>query len=116
MICFVSRADEKLGWIVGTLTAVVLFLMIIVVVLVVCKARIFIHKTPEILETLPPEKRKRSARSCREKYTENQGKINFQFVEDNSHSSSLESVLPNRSPRVEKAHGIPSKTFENGVL
>ncbi|XP_018049500.1 PREDICTED: uncharacterized protein LOC108687963 isoform X2 [Atta colombica] len=116
LILLNTLADEKLGWIVGTLTAVVLFLMIIVVVLVVCKARIFIHKTPEILETLPPEKRKRSARSCREKHTENQGKINFQFVEDNSHNSSLESVLPNRSPRVEKAHGIPSKTFENGVL
>ncbi|XP_018338700.1 PREDICTED: uncharacterized protein LOC108746424 [Trachymyrmex septentrionalis] len=111
-----TLTDEKLGWIVGTLTAVVLFLMIIVVVLVVCKARIFIRKTPKVLETLSPEERKRSARSCREKHIENQGKINFQFIEDNSHSSSLESVLPNRSPRVEKAHGISSKTFENGVL
>lgn len=100
----------------GTLTAVVLFLMIIVVVLVVCKARIFIRKTPEVLETLPPDERKRNARSRGEKHTENQGKINFQFVEDNSHTSSLESVLPNRSPRVEKAHEISSKTFENGGL
>ncbi|XP_071570388.1 uncharacterized protein [Temnothorax nylanderi] len=108
-----TLADEKLGWIVGTLTAVILFLMIIVVVLVVCKARIFIRKTPEILETLPPGERKRNARSGSEKYTVNQGKINFQFVEDNSHTPSLENVLPDRSPRVEKIHGVPSKTYEN---
>ncbi|XP_077261082.1 uncharacterized protein LOC143896852 [Temnothorax americanus] len=108
-----TLADEKLGWIVGTLTAVILFLMIIVVVLVVCKARIFIRKTPEILETLPPGERKRNARSGSEKYTVNQGKINFQFVEDNGHTASLENVLPNRSPRVEKIHGVPSKTYEN---
>ncbi|XP_071640471.1 uncharacterized protein [Temnothorax longispinosus] len=110
-----TLADEKLGWIVGTLTAVILFLMIIVVVLVVCKARIFIRKTPEILETLPPGERKQNARSGSEKYTVNQGKINFQFVEDNSHTASLENVLPNRSPRVEKIHGdgVPSKTYEN---
>jgi len=98
---------------VGTLTAVILFLMIIVVVLVVCKARIFIRKTPKILETLPPGERKQYARSCDEKYIENQRKVNFQFVEDSSHTSSLESVLPNRSPRVEKTHGIPSKIYEN---
>ncbi|XP_011877890.1 PREDICTED: uncharacterized protein LOC105567560 [Vollenhovia emeryi] len=104
-----TLADEKLGWIVGTLTAVILFLMIIVVVLVVCKARIFVRKTPEVLETLPPGERKENARSC----TENQGKINFQFVEDSGHASSLESILPNRSPRVDKNHGAPSKTYEN---
>ncbi|XP_025994491.1 uncharacterized protein LOC105195491 [Solenopsis invicta] len=104
-----TLADDKLGWIVGTLTAVILFLMIIVVVLVVCKAHIFIRKTPEVLETLPAGKRKQNVRSC----GENQGKINFQFVEDNGHTSSLESVLPNRSPRVEKTHGIPSKIYEN---
>jgi hypothetical protein len=98
---------------VGTLTAVILFLMIIVVVLVVCKARIFIRKTPEVLETLPAGKRKQNVRSCGEKHIENQGKINFQFVEDNGHTSSLENVLPNRSPRVEKTHGIPSKIYEN---
>lgn len=97
----------------GTLTAVILFLMIIVVVLVVCKARIFMRKTPEVLETLPPDESKQNASSSGEKYTENQGKINFQFVEDSSHASSLESVLPNRSPRVEKAHGMPSKMYEN---
>ncbi|KAL0121556.1 hypothetical protein PUN28_006820 [Cardiocondyla obscurior] len=108
-----TLADEKLGWIVGTLTAVILFLMIIVVVMVVCKARIFIRKTPEVLETLPPGKRKQNARSSNEKYTETRGKINFQFVEDNAHTSSLENVLPNRSPRVEKIHGVPSKIYEN---
>jgi len=57
--------------------------------------------------------RKQNARSCGEKYIENQGKINFQFVEDNSHTSSIESVLLNRSPRVEKIHGMPSKIYEN---
>ncbi|XP_011707786.1 PREDICTED: uncharacterized protein LOC105462686 [Wasmannia auropunctata] len=108
-----TLADEKLGWIVGTLTAVILFLMIIVVVLVVCKARIFIRKTPEVLETLPPGERKQTERSCDEKHTENQGKINFQFIEDNGHTSSLESVLPNRSPRIEKNHGVPSKLYGN---
>lgn len=97
----------------GTLTVVVLFLMILVVVLVVCKARIFIRKTPEILETLPPGERKQNARSGDDKYTENQGKINFQFIEDNSHTSSLENVLPNRSPHVEKTHGVSSKMYEN---
>lgn len=111
-----TLADEKLGWIVGALTAMILFLMIIVVVLVVCKARIFVRRTPEILETLPPDERKQ--RICDGRlYSENQGKINFQF-EDSSRASSIESVLPNRSPRAydraEKLHRVSSaKVYEN---
>lgn len=111
--CVVLRADEKIGWIVGILTAVILFLMVIVVVLVVCKTRIFIRKKPEVLETLPPGERKRNTKSSDDKHTENQGKINFQFVEDGGHALSLENVLPNRSPRMEKIHGEPSKIYEN---
>lgn len=112
-----TLADEKLGWIVGALTAMILFLMIIVVVLVVCKARIFVRKTSEVLETLPSNESKQSARFRDESYTEDQGKINPQFVEDSSRASSIKSVLPNRSPRaqdrVEKIHVMPSKVFEN---
>lgn len=109
-------ADEKLGWIVGALTAMILFLMIIVVVLVVCKARIFVRKTSEVLETLPSNVNKQSVKFRGENYTEDQGKINLQFTED-SRTSSLKSILPNRSPRLqdrmEKIHAMPSKVFEN---
>lgn len=112
--CIVT--DEKLGWIVGALTAMILFLMIIVVVLVVCKARIFVRKTSEVLETLPSNENKQRAKFRDESYTENQGKLNLQFTED-SRTSSLKSVLPDRSPRLqdrmEKIHAMPSKEFEN---
>lgn len=110
------RIDEKLGWIVGILTAMILFLMIIVVVLVVCKARIFVRKTSEVLETLPSDESKQSAR-FRGENTEDQGKINLQFADDKNRASNIKSVLPNRSPRVqdrtEKIHAMPSKVFEN---
>lgn len=109
--------DEKLGWIVGALTAMILFLMIIVVVLVVCKARIFVRKTSEVLETLPSNKSKQSARFHNENYAEDQGKINLQLAGDSSRTSSIKSILPNRSPRVQnrtdKIHAMPSKVFEN---
>ncbi|XP_032680243.1 uncharacterized protein LOC116848364 isoform X2 [Odontomachus brunneus] len=112
-----TLADEKLGWIVGALTAMILFLMIIVVVLVVCKARIFIRKTPEILETLPSGERKRGARCYDNRYAESSEKINFQFsTAESSHGSSIDNVLPNRSPRAynraEKTHRT-SKIYEN---
>lgn len=111
------HTDEKLGWIVGALTAMILFLMIIVVVLVVCKARIFVRKTSEILETLSSNENKQSARFRDKNYTEDQGNINLQFAEDNSCTSSIKSVLPNRSPhvqnRTEEIHAMPSKVFEN---
>ncbi|CAL1673390.1 unnamed protein product [Lasius platythorax] len=111
-----TLADEKLGWIVGILTAMILFLMIIVVVLVVCKARIFVRKTSEVLETLPSDESKQSAR-FRGENTEDQGKINLQFADDKNRASNIKSVLPNRSPRVqdrtEKIHAMPSKVFEN---
>jgi len=101
---------------VGALTAMILFLMIIVVVLVVCKARIFVRKTSEVLETLPSNVNKQSVKFRGENYTEDQGKINLQFTED-SRTSSLKSILPNRSPRLqdrmEKIHAMPSKVFEN---
>lgn len=100
----------------GALTAMILFLMIIVVVLVVCKARIFVRKTSEVLETLPSNVNKQSVKFRGENYIEDQGKINLQFTED-SRTSSLKSILPNRSPRLqdrmEKIHAMPSKVFEN---
>ncbi|XP_029680170.1 uncharacterized protein LOC115245823 isoform X2 [Formica exsecta] len=112
-----TLADEKLGWIVGALTAMILFLMIIVVVLVVCKARIFVRKTSEVLETLPSNKSKQSARFHNENYAEDQGKINLQLAGNSSRTSSIKSILPNRSPRVQnrtdKIHAMPSKVFEN---
>ncbi|EFN87785.1 Peroxidasin-like protein [Harpegnathos saltator] len=112
-----TLADKKLGWIVGALTAMILFLMIIVVVLVVCKTRIFIRKTPEILETLPSNERERSARCCNDRYNENSGKINFGFsAAESSRTSNIDSVLSNRSPRIynraERIHET-SKIYEN---
>jgi len=105
---------------VGALTAIILFLIIIVVVLVVCKTRIFVCKTPEILETLPASERKQSAKFRGEKYLEKQEKVNFRFIEDNRHTSNIENILPNRSPlvcdRVKKIHGMPSKMYENVEL
>lgn len=43
--------DEMLSWIVGVATTLVLFLMIAVVVLVVCKARLFTNKKSRVFET-----------------------------------------------------------------
>lgn len=99
-------ADEKLGWIVGALTAIVLFLMIIVVVLVVCKTRLFVRRSPEILETLPASIKGKNIQCG------NDGRIQ----NDNYNITNTNNILPNRSPhlyeRVEK-HVAPSKLYEN---
>lgn len=111
-------ADERLGWIVGALTAVTLFLLIIVVVLVVCKTRFFVKKSSQILETLPPSRRKKGSRQGNnERYIENT-KIDFQFSEvDSQNVPNINSVLPNRSPhlyeRVEKYGATSGKVYEN---
>ncbi|XP_066588865.1 uncharacterized protein [Prorops nasuta] len=116
VILLSTLSDEKLGWIVGALTAVVLLLMIIVVVLVVCKTKLFIKKNPSVFET---SNKKKDANSCNDGYSQN-SKINYTFTdESNSQAiSSVSNVLPNRSPnlyeRSSKCHA-PPKVYENGI-
>ncbi|XP_078044073.1 uncharacterized protein LOC144473759 isoform X2 [Augochlora pura] len=112
--------DERLGWIVGTLTAVILFLMITVVVLVVCKARLFVRKSTRILETIPPSERKRIARINEKRYSANPTKTPAIRVNDNNlatqNVSSIDNIIPNRSPHLyEKVtkYRNPSKVYEN---
>ncbi|KAK2586307.1 hypothetical protein KPH14_010609 [Odynerus spinipes] len=101
-------ADEKLGWIVGALTAIVLFLMIIVVVLVVFKTRLFTRRSPEILETLPASNKDKSLQCTNDRRTKH----------DNCDSiDNANNILPNRSPhlyeRVEKYGNVTPKMYEN---
>ncbi|XP_053972302.1 uncharacterized protein LOC128873055 [Hylaeus volcanicus] len=112
-----SLADEKLGWIVGALTAMILFLMIIVVVLVVCKARLFVRKSSRILETVSPSEKKQNIRLNGERYSEDQRKTDIQILaQDNQNVLNIDNILPNRSPhlyeRVEK-YRRSSKVYEN---
>ncbi|XP_043262555.1 uncharacterized protein LOC122403235 [Colletes gigas] len=111
-----SLGDEKLGWIVGALTAMILFLMIIVVVLVVCKARLFVRKSSRILETASPSEKKQNARLNGNRYSENPRKADIQIsAQDNQIALNIDNILPNRSPhlyeRVEKYRS--SKVYEN---
>nr|XP_033340038.1 uncharacterized protein LOC117228409 [Megalopta genalis] len=115
-----SLGDERLGWIVGTLTAVILFLMIIVVVLVVCKARLFVWKSTRILETIPPSEKKRISRINEERYSVNPTKTPAVRINDNDldtqNVSSIDNIIPNRSPHLyEKVtkYRNPSKVYEN---
>ncbi|XP_026674661.1 uncharacterized protein LOC108631412 isoform X1 [Ceratina calcarata] len=109
-------ADEKLGWIVGALTALILFLMIIIVVLVVCKTRFFVKKSSRILETIPSEK-KNTLKLSNERYTRNPSKLDLQNPEqDNQNVASIDSVLPHRSPHLYDRVGKnrkSSKDYEN---
>ncbi|XP_015596634.1 uncharacterized protein LOC107268400 [Cephus cinctus] len=113
--------DEKLGWIVGALTTMVLFLMIIVAVLVVCKAKLFTRRVPEVSETMSNTERKQNNQLCSDRYTEGPTKINFRFSDQNSLDSlpDVNSVIPNRSPhlyeRVEKCTVPVSKTLYENV-
>ncbi|XP_076244808.1 uncharacterized protein LOC143185572 isoform X2 [Calliopsis andreniformis] len=109
-----SIGDGRLGWIVGALTAMTLFLMIIIVVLVVCKARLFVRKSSRILETVPPAGKMQSQRFYRERYLKSPAKIDLQVHErDNQNTININNVLPNRSPqlyeRVGKCRMLPKE-------
>lgn len=100
----------------GALTAVTLFLMIIIVVLVVCKARLFIRKPSRILETVPPTVKKKDQRLNGERYCKSPTRIDVQVPEQDNQNVNINNVLPNRSPhlyeRVEK-YRISSKEYGN---
>lgn len=100
----------------GALTAVILFLMISVVVLVVCKARLFVKKSPKILETISPAEKKQNSRLNGERYSVNSIKTDLQIPEqDHQCGVNIDNVLPNRSPhfgeRIEK-HRKSSKVYD----
>lgn len=95
----------------------ILFLMIIVVVLVVCKARLFVKKSSRILETVSPLEKKHNTRLNHERYSQNPRKIDTQIpTQDNQNILNIDNILPNRSPhlyeRVEK-YRRSSKVYEN---
>ncbi|XP_076751788.1 uncharacterized protein LOC143423960 [Xylocopa sonorina] len=101
-----SLADEQLGWIVGALTALTLFLMIIIVVLVVCKTRFFTRKSSRVLETIPTSDRKSPSQLNDERYTENLTKVDVQLSEQiNQNVTSIDGVLPTRSAQLYERAG-----------
>lgn len=81
--------------------------MIIVVVLVVCKTRLFVRRSPEILETMPASKKEHF--QC----------TNDRRIEHDNYSniSNANNIFPNRSPhlyeRVEKYNVVTPKLYEN---
>ncbi|OAD59306.1 hypothetical protein WN48_09301 [Eufriesea mexicana] len=109
--------DEKLGWIVGALTTLILFLMIIMVVLVVCKTRLFVRKSSRVLETIHVSEKKQTSELNNEHYTENPTKGNIQISEqDDQNLTNIDSILPNRSPHLydrNERYRKSSKVYEN---
>ncbi|XP_035725805.1 uncharacterized protein LOC118443242 isoform X1 [Vespa mandarinia] len=107
LILLNTFSDEKLGWIVGALTAIILFLIIIVVVVVVCKTRLFVRRSPEILETMPAS-RKQNLQCTNDRRIEHDNCSNI---------TNSNNILPNRSPhlyeRVEKYNVVTPKLYEN---
>ncbi|KAF7401696.1 hypothetical protein HZH68_007516 [Vespula germanica] len=107
LILLNTLADEKLGWIVGALTAIILFLMIIVVVIVVCKTRLFV-RSPEILETMPASRKQQNLQCTNDRRIEHDNCSNI---------TNSNNILPNRSPhlyeRVEKYNVVTPKLYEN---
>lgn len=105
-------SDERLGWIVGALTAATLLLMIIIVVLVVCKARLFVKKSSQVLETVSVSEKTRRSHLATKRYSESPGKT---FEQENQNATNIASVLPNRSPQYEhvRKNRNSSKVYDN---
>ncbi|XP_046481571.1 uncharacterized protein [Neodiprion pinetum] len=106
-----TSTDARLGWIVGALTSLILFLMIIVVVLVVCRTHIFIKRTPKILETMKADQRNRNNSESAERYTEGPNKINFQFSEQGLQD--LESINNKLSSASNEGPKRQNEIYEN---
>lgn len=74
--------------------------MIIIVVLVVCKTRLFIRNSSKVLETVAVSGKKRVSQVNNERYIENPSKLDIQISEPNQNITNIDSVLPNRSPHL----------------
>ncbi|XP_033211015.1 uncharacterized protein LOC117169041 isoform X2 [Belonocnema kinseyi] len=104
--------DKKLGWLVGALTVLILFLTITIVVLVVCKGRFFGGKLPAMLETISPSEKKRNDALSKNHYSE---PIKIQEIDPSP--LSVRHILPNRSPylheKVQRPTSPKPKVYEN---
>lgn len=90
--------------------------MIIIVVIVVCKTRLFVRKSSRVLETIPASEKKQNLQANNEQYTENPSKADIQVSEPDQNATNIDSVLPNRSPQFYKhvgKYGKSSKVYEN---
>lgn len=87
------------------------------VVLVVCKTRLFVRKSSRVLETIPVSEKKQTSQLNNEQYTENSAKENIQVSEQDDHNlTNIDSVLPNRSPHLyerNERYRKSSKVYEN---
>ncbi|XP_051176120.1 uncharacterized protein LOC127291199 [Leptopilina boulardi] len=102
--------NDKLGWLVGVLTVLISFLAIIIVVLVVCRGRIFRTKIPSMLETISPSERKRKDVLFKIQNIPDSIKIE----QTNQNNLTVHHVLPNRSPRFqEKSQKTNPSPYEN---
>lgn len=99
-----------MGWLVGVLTVLISFLAIIIVVLVVCRGRIFRTKIPSMLETISPSERKRKDVLFKIQNIPDSIKIE----QTNQNNLTVHHVLPNRSPRFqEKSQKTNPSPYEN---
>lgn len=82
--------------------------MIIVVVVVVCKTRLFVRRSPEILETMPASRKQQNLQCTNDRRIEHDNCSNI---------TNSNNILPNRSPhlyeRVEKYNVVTPKLYEN---
>lgn len=101
-----------MGWLVGALTVLILFLTITIVVLVVCKGRFFGGKLPAMLETISPSEKKRNDALSKNQYSE---PIKIQQMDPSL--LSVRHILPNRSPylheKVQRPTSPKPKVYEN---
>ncbi|XP_034935690.1 uncharacterized protein [Chelonus insularis] len=97
-----SKDDEKLGWIVGAVTTLILFLMILVVVLVVCKTKFFTSKSSRIFETAPI---KTTVSNNRNKNTNNSSRTVESRLSDGSSLHSISGISSNDAYRNSEFYG-----------
>lgn len=101
-----------MGWLVGVLTVLISFLTIIIVVLVVCRGRIFRSKIPSMLETITPSERKRKDILFKIQNIPDAIKIE----QTNQNNLTVHNVLPNRSPRFqEKSQKTNITSYESSL-
>jgi hypothetical protein len=94
--CLISFSDEKLGWLVGVLAAMVLILTVVVVAMFVCKCKK--QKSADKNGLGNPVLTGQSGdKKNPDRYTDSPTKINFQFGETAGRNISTPTATPESS-------------------
>jgi hypothetical protein len=91
--CLISFSDEKLGWLVGVLAAMVLILTIVVVAMFVCKCQKQKSANKNGLGN-PVLSGQSGDKKSPDRYTDSPTKINFQFGETAGRTVSTPTAEP----------------------